>query len=79
MLRPGTVFAHYEIEAYAGSGETGVVYRARDVRLDRRVALRVIAPQYAADAVVRARLNREATVAASVSHPNTVPVYDAGE
>ena len=79
MLPPGTVFAHYEIEAYAGSGETGVVYRARDVRLDRRVALRVIAPQYAADAVVRARLNREATVAASVSHPNTVPVYDAGE
>jgi hypothetical protein len=79
VLRPGTHFTHYEIEAYAGSGETGVVYRARDVRLDRPVALRIIAPQYAADAVIRARLNREATLAASVSHPNIVPVYDAGE
>ncbi|HEX3318942.1 MAG TPA: protein kinase [Solirubrobacteraceae bacterium] len=71
--------ANYKIEALAGRGGMGVVYRARDLRLDRLVALKIVAPQYASDAIVRARLNREATLAASVNHPNTVPIYDAGE
>jgi len=79
VLRRGNVFLNYKIEALAGRGGIGVVYRARDLRLDRLVALKIVAPQYATDAVVRARLNREATLTASVSHPNLVPIYDAGE
>jgi Protein kinase domain len=79
VLQPGTIFANYKIEALAGRGGMGVVYRARDLRLDRLVALKIVAPQFASDAIVRARLNREATLAASVSHRNIVPVYDAGE
>src|SRR4051794_34082634 len=57
----------------------GVVYRARDVRLGRRVALKLIAPHLTRDPLVRERLNREATVAAAVEHPNVAPLYDAGE
>jgi hypothetical protein len=79
VLQPGTIFANYKIEERAGSGGLGVVYRARDLRLDRPVALKIVVPQYASDALVRARLNREATLAAAVTHPNVVPVFDAGE
>lgn len=57
----------------------GVVYRARDDRLMREVALRVISPQQAADPTLRARLNRESTALASVDHPNVAPLYEAGE
>src|SRR2546425_13308593 len=70
VLRPGSVFAHYELEAVAGSGGMGVVYRARDLRLGRRVALKIIAPHLARQPLVRERLNREATAPAAVDHPN---------
>ena len=57
----------------------GVIFKARDPRLQRDVALRIVGSQVAGDAVTRARLNRESTVLASVDHPNVVPIYDAGE
>jgi serine/threonine protein kinase len=57
----------------------GHIYRARDLRLGRQVALRIIGPDVAGDAVTRARLNRESLAIASVDHPNVVPIYDAGE
>jgi len=79
VLGPGSVFAGYQLEARVG-GHTGrTVYRARDVRLGRLVALKVISPMHASDSLTRERLNRELTLAASLDHPNVVPLYEAGE
>src|SRR4051794_26949590 len=57
----------------------GVVYRARDIALDRVVALKVIAPEHARDPKFRTRFVRESLATAGVDHPNVIPVYDAGE
>ena len=57
----------------------GEVYRAWDARLERNVALKILAPSYAEDDAFRERLLRESRLAASLDHPNVVPVYDAGE
>jgi hypothetical protein len=57
----------------------GAVYVAHHLRLDRRVALKVIAPELAADAGFRERFERESRTAASIDHPNVVPIYEAGE
>lgn len=75
----GTVFAGHRIEAQVGRGGMGVVYRARHCRLDRLVALKVIAPDLLDDAAAQRRFREEAVVAASLEHPNVVPVHDAGE
>jgi hypothetical protein len=79
VLKPGQNIAGYAIEEHAGSGGMGVVFRARDVRLGRQVALKVIAPHLARDPLMRARLNRESTIHASLDHPNVVPLFEAGE
>ena len=55
------------------------IYRARDLRLGREVAVRIVGPDLAADPVIRARLNRASTALASVDHPNVVPIYETGE
>jgi len=60
-------------------GPNGAVYRARDTRLRRLVALRIIPPEVAEDPLVRARLNRETTALAQLNHPNVPPIYDAEE
>ena len=75
----GGTFAGHRIEAEAGRGGMGVVYRAVDLDLDRVVALKVIAPGYAADPEFRDRFKRECRIAASLSHPHIVPIYRAGE
>ena len=75
----GSVFAGHRIEAQVGRGGMGVVYRARHCRLDRLAALKVIAPDLLEDAAARRRFAEEAAVAASLEHPNVVPVHDAGE
>ncbi len=75
----GEQLAGYRIEAVAGRGGMGVVYRARQVALDRTVALKVITPELAGDARFRARFLRESRVAASLDHPNVIPVFEAGE
>lgn len=68
----------FEIRESLGAGGMGVVYRARDTRLDRDVALKVLAEGLSADAEAVSRFEREARAASSLSHPNIVTVYDAG-
>jgi DNA-binding NarL/FixJ family response regulator len=75
----GAIFAGHRVEGVAGRGGMGVVLRARDVVLDRLVALKLIAPVYARDPVFRARFERECRIAAAIDHPNVVEVYHAGE
>ncbi|HWK27783.1 MAG TPA: protein kinase [Solirubrobacter sp.] len=78
-LEPGDVFAGHRIEAVAGRGGMGVVYRATQLALDRTVALKVIAPGLLEDQNVRHRFVRESKVAASIDHPNVIPIYYAGQ
>jgi serine/threonine protein kinase len=79
VLPPGSIIAGYEVEAVVGSGGIGVLYRARQLRLDRPVALKLVEPEVAAEPVVRERLRREARTVAALDHPNVVPLYEAGE
>jgi serine/threonine-protein kinase len=77
--RVGAVFAGYLIEAGLGRGGMSVVYRAEHRRLKRKAALKLLAPELAEDEGFRERFLRESELAASLEHPNIVPVYDAGE
>ena len=79
MLAAGTTFAGYEVESVVGAGGIGILYRARQLRLDRPVALKLVEPDVASDPVVRERLRREARTVATLDHPNVVPLYEAGE
>jgi serine/threonine protein kinase len=78
-LRAGSRVAGYTIEEQIGRGGMAVVYRASDSRLDRTVALKIMAPELASDTAFRQRFIREMRAAAAVDHPNIVPVFDAGE
>src|SRR4051812_26774036 len=78
-LAPGSQFGAYRIESVAGQGGMGVVYKATQIGLDRAVALKVITPAFAHDDEFRARFQRESKLAASIEHPNVIPVYEAGE
>src|SRR5690348_8096011 len=75
--RIGTEFLGYRIEAFVGRGGMGVVYRAYDPRLKRNIALKLIAPELSEDARFRGRFLAESELAASLEHPNVVPLYDA--
>jgi YVTN family beta-propeller protein len=75
----GTHVAEYRIEALLGRGGMSAVYLAEDLRLRRRVALKVLAPELASDARFRERFLRESELAASIDHPNITPIYEAGE
>jgi hypothetical protein len=78
-LSVGSTFAGCRIEAVAGRGGMAVVYRATQLALQRPVALKVIAPEYARDEEFRTRFQRETVIAAAIDHPNAIPVYEAGE
>jgi serine/threonine-protein kinase len=78
-VKPGDRVAGYLLEEQIGQGGMAVVYRAHDERLDRRVALKVLAPSLAADNAFRTRFIRESRAAATVEHPHIIPVYDAGD
>ncbi len=78
-LGPGSTFAGCQLEAVAGRGGMGVVFRATQLVLQRSVALKAIAPELAADEGFRERFQRESHLAASIDHPNVIPVYEAGE
>jgi hypothetical protein len=76
---PGTRFGPYEIVKPIGAGGMGEVYEARDTRLDRPVAIKVLPPQLAADAGARARFDREAKAIAALNHPNICALHDIGD
>jgi hypothetical protein len=78
-LEPGDEFAGCRIEAVAGRGGMGVVYRATELSLGRPVALKLLAPERARDRSFRERFQRESRMAAAIDHPNVIPVYGAGE
>jgi N-acetylneuraminic acid mutarotase/predicted Ser/Thr protein kinase len=78
-LAIGSEFAGYRIEEIAARGGMGVVYRATQLRLTRTVALKLVTPALARDASFRERFRREWMIAASIDHPNVIPVYEAGE
>ena len=77
QLTPGQRVGRYEIERELGRGGMGIVYQARDVTLDRRVALKLLHAR--SDEGAQARLLREAQVMAKLAHPNVVPVFELGE
>lgn len=69
----------YAIQGEIGRGGMSVVYRARDLRLNRPVAIKVLPPELAYDPAIRTRFTREAQTAAQLSHPHIVPIYDVGD
>jgi WD40 repeat protein/tRNA A-37 threonylcarbamoyl transferase component Bud32 len=77
-VRVGTELAGYRIESLLGWGGMSVVYLAEDLRLKRRVALKLLAARLADDEGFRDRFLRESELAASIDHPNIVPIYEAG-
>ncbi len=78
-LRPGDKLGPYEILAPLGAGGMGEVYRARDKRLNRDVALKVLPDDFANDPARRRRFEQEARAVAALNHPNIVAIYDVGE
>jgi ABC-type branched-subunit amino acid transport system substrate-binding protein/DNA-binding beta-propeller fold protein YncE len=79
VVGPGSRFAGYQIESLIGRGGMGVVYRATDLRLDRPVALKLIAPELAHDERFRRRFLEEPRLAASLDHSSVIPIYEAGD
>nr|WP_030384332.1 serine/threonine-protein kinase [Streptomyces sp. NRRL S-241] len=75
----GQQIAGYLVERVIGRGGMAVVYEARDLRLDRRVALKLLAPELARNDTFRRRFAHESKVAATIEHPHIVPVFEAGE
>jgi eukaryotic-like serine/threonine-protein kinase len=73
---PGSLLGPYRIDALLGSGGMGVVYRARDTRLDRFVAVKVLPPERVADPDRERRFVQEAKAASALNHPNIVSIYD---
>ena len=74
----GDEFAGYRLRAVLGRGGMSVVYQAENPRLGSVIALKVLAPELAADDVFRARFLEESRIAASLNHPNVIPIYDTG-
>ena len=79
MTQPQLLGGRYELDGVVGRGGMAEVYRARDIRLDRIVAVKTLREDLARDATFQARFRREAQSAASLNHPSIVAVYDTGE
>src|SRR5215472_682722 len=79
LLTPATKLGPYEIAAPLGAGGMGQVYRARDTKLNRDVALKVLPEAFAKDTERMARFRREAQVLASLNHPNIATIHDLEE
>src|SRR6187401_1680715 len=77
-LAPGSRLGPYEIVAPLGAGGMGEVYRARDTRLDRSVAIKVLPDRLAADPQLRERFEREARAISALNHPHVCVLYDVG-
>jgi predicted ATPase len=79
MLASGTTLGPYEIIAALGAGGMGEVYRARDTRLDRSVAIKILSPEFSADRDRLHRFEEEARSASALNHPNIVTIHELGE
>jgi serine/threonine protein kinase len=79
QLSPGARLGPYEITAAIGEGGMGQVYKARDTRLDRTVAIKILPERLAADRQFRERFDREARAIAQLDHPHICPLHDVGE
>jgi serine/threonine protein kinase len=79
VSEPGFSISHYRLEAQLGKGGMGLVYRAHDERLDRKVAIKLLPEQVAGDAEHRARLMAEARAASALNHPGIVTIHEVGE
>jgi eukaryotic-like serine/threonine-protein kinase len=79
MTQPRLLGGRYELDGVVGRGGMAEVYRARDIRLDRVVAVKTLREDLARDATFQARFRREAQSAASLNHPSIIAVYDTGE
>src|SRR6516225_5070184 len=77
-LASGTKLGPYEIQSLLGAGGMGEVYRARDTRLDRSVAIKVLASHLSSSSELKQRLEREARAISSLNHPNICHLYDLG-
>src|SRR5579885_3267306 len=77
-LTSGTKLGPYEIQSPLGAGGMGEVYRARDTRLDRTVAIKIIPAQFQADRDLKARFDREARAISSLQHPHICTLFDVG-
>ena len=78
-LTPGTRLGPYAVSAKIGEGGMGEVYKARDTRLDRTVAIKVLPEHVAADPDLKQRFEREAKTLSSLNHPHICTLYDIGE
>src|ERR1700746_2401639 len=77
-LSPGNKLGPYEIGDPLGAGGMGEVYRARDTRLDRTVAIKILPPHLSSSPEAKQRFDREARTISSLSHPNVCHLYDVG-
>jgi serine/threonine-protein kinase len=78
-LGPGSTLAGFRIERQLGRGGMGVVYLATQLQLERKVALKLVAPEFAEDGDFRTRFIAESRTAAALEHAHVLPVYEAGE
>src|SRR6188474_841197 len=78
-LTRGTRLGPFEVEGFVGEGGMAEVYRARDVRLGREVAIKILPEALSADPEARARFEREARTASSLNHPHIVTIHGIGE
>src|SRR5256712_13558950 len=78
-ITPGTRIGSYEITTPLGKGGMGEVYRARDLKLKREVAIKILPDEFSRDADRVSRFQREAEVLASLNHPNIAAIYDLQE
>ena len=78
-LAPGTKLGPYDIQSLLGAGGMGEVYRARDSRLERMVAIKVLPASFSADADRLQRFVQEAAAAAALNHPNILSIFDIGD